>query len=77
MILKLIFNFYQQFGEWSCVRSTPFARWRCNIRRLHSDEVEMQISTLVQRFILVFVRYLFPYELSFTSCEFGIVTWVK
>ena len=47
------------------------------IRRLHSDEVEMQISTLVQRFILVFVRYLFPYELSFTSCEFGIVTWVK
>jgi len=33
----VIFYFYQQFGEQSCVCSTPFARWRCNIRRLHSN----------------------------------------
>ena len=33
----LIFNFYQQR---SCARSTPFARWRWNIRCLHSNKLK-------------------------------------
>ena len=37
---NLIFNFCQQSGEGSCVRSTLFGRWRCNIRRLHSNELK-------------------------------------
>jgi len=30
-LLKLIFNFYQQFGQQSCICSTPFRRWHRNI----------------------------------------------
>jgi len=37
---SLIFNFCQQSGERSCVRSTLFGRWRCNIRRLHSIQLK-------------------------------------
>jgi len=35
IFLNSIFNFHQQLGE---RRSTPFARWRCNIWRLHSNK---------------------------------------
>jgi len=40
IIFSYFFNFYQQFGERSCVRSTPFATWCCNIRRLHSNNLK-------------------------------------
>ena len=36
----------------------------------------MQISTLVPRFILIFLRDLFPCELSFTFCEFDTVVFL-
>ena len=38
--------------------------------------VEMQISTLIRRFILISLRHLFPRELSFTFCVFGTVAFL-
>ena len=35
--LSFIFNFHQQLGE---RRSTPLARWRYNIQRLHSNKLK-------------------------------------
>ena len=67
-----MFNFCQRLGERSCVLSTPFVRWRCNIRRVHSNK----ISTFVQTFILIFLRYLFACELSFTFCDFEAVAFL-
>ena len=40
----IIYNFYQQSGERSCVRSTLFGRWRCNIRRLHSNKLKRHLA---------------------------------
>ena len=36
----------------------------------------MQTSTLVRRFILIFLRYLFAGELSFTFCDFDTVAFL-
>jgi len=36
----------------------------------------MQIPTLVRRFILIFLRFLFACELSFTFCEFDTVAFL-
>jgi len=36
----------------------------------------MQISTLVRRFILIFLRRLLPCELSFTFCDFDTVAFL-
>ena len=36
----------------------------------------MQISTLVRRFILISLRYLFACELSFTFCDFDTVAFL-
>jgi len=41
----------------SCVRSTTFARRLCDTTSA-IEYVEMQISTLVRRFVLIFLRYL-------------------
>ena len=47
----LIFNFYQQSGERSCARSTPFGRWRCNIRRVHSNKLKRHLANaIIQHF---------------------------
>ena len=40
------------------------------------ESVEMQISTLIRRFILISLRHLFPCELSFTFCEFDTVAFL-
>ena len=36
----------------------------------------MQISTLVRRFIVIFLSYLFACELSFTSCDIDAVAFL-
>ena len=40
------------------------------------EKVEMLISTLVWRFILIFLRYLFACELSFTYFESDTVAFL-
>jgi len=36
----------------------------------------MQISTLVRRFILIFLKHLFARELSLTFCDFDTVAFL-
>ena len=64
---QLIFNFCQQLGELSCIWSTSFARWCCNIRHLHSNKLKWKF---------LFLRYLFACELSFTFCDFDTVAFL-
>jgi len=36
----------------------------------------MQISTLVRRFTVIFLRYLFARDLSFTFCDFDTMAFL-
>jgi len=64
---QLILNFQQQLGG---RRSTPFGRWRYDIRRLHSNKLKCKFL-LYFGYLLWFLLDIYLHcDLSFTFCDF-------